>query len=77
MILVADAEDRIVATKDDDFVTTRLIQDLPRRLLLVSTGNISNTALEQLLTPLIPDIAREFQVNSFMEVGRAGLIVRG
>ncbi len=77
VIAVADVEDRIVVTKDDDFVTTHLIQDRPRRLLLVSTGNISNTALEQLLTPLIPDIAREFQVNSFIEVGRAGLIVRG
>ena len=77
VIAVADSDCRIVVTKDEDFVTTHLLRGQPARLLLVSTGNISNAALEQLLTPLIPDVAREFQVNSFIEVGRAGLTVRG
>jgi hypothetical protein len=46
-------------------------------LLLVATGNLSNHEFEALLIPLIPDIAHEFQVNSFLELGRAGIIVRG
>lgn len=42
---VADAENRIVVTKDDDFVYSFLVQGRPARLLLIGTGNISNTEL--------------------------------
>jgi predicted nuclease of predicted toxin-antitoxin system len=49
----------------------------PAKLLLVSTGNISNRDLEALVVPLIPDLVREFQANSFLELGRAGIVVRG
>jgi predicted nuclease of predicted toxin-antitoxin system len=46
-------------------------------LCLISTGNISNRDLEALFVPLIPDIVRDFQSNSFLEIGRAGIIIRG
>jgi hypothetical protein len=46
-------------------------------LLLISTGNISNRELEALVVPLIPDILREFQTHSFLELGRSGLVIRG
>ena len=29
------------------------------------------------MVPLIPDIVREFQTHSFLELGPAGLVVRG
>jgi len=45
-------------------------------LLLISTGNISNRDLEALLVPLIPDIVREFQMHSFLELGQVGSVVR-
>jgi predicted nuclease of predicted toxin-antitoxin system len=45
--------------------------------LLTSTGNISNRDLEALATPFIPGIVREFQAHSFLELGRAGTVVRG
>jgi len=74
VIEVADREQRVVVTKDADFVNTHTLRGQPAKLLLVSTGNISNQELE---VPLIPDLVREFQVNSFLELGRAGIIVRG
>jgi predicted nuclease of predicted toxin-antitoxin system len=74
---VADREQRAVVTKDSDFVDSHLIQGRPAKLLLVSTGNISNRDLESVVVPLIPDIVREFQAHSFLEVGRAGIVVRG
>ena len=40
----------IVVTKDADFVNTFTIQRVPYKLLLVSTGNITNAALETLVT---------------------------
>lgn len=74
---LADAEQRIVVTKDADFVDSHLLTGRPAKLLLVSTGNITNGLLEQLFTPLIPDLVREFTSNDFLELGRTGLIVRG
>lgn len=40
-------EQRVVVTKDADFVNSFLLAGVPFKLLLVSTGNISNKALEE------------------------------
>ncbi|MCY2995256.1 MAG: DUF5615 family PIN-like protein [Planctomycetota bacterium] len=77
VIKCADREQRTVVTKDADFVNSHLLQARPAKLLLVSTGNISNRDLEVLLVPLIPDIVREFQTHSFLELSREGIVVRG
>ena len=53
-----------------------MLHGRPAKLPLVSTGNISNNELEKLMVPLIPSIVREFQVNSFVELGRTGIVVR-
>ena len=73
----ADQEQRAVITKDADFVDSHVLRGRPAKLLLISTGNISNRDLETLMVPLIPAIVREFQTHSFLELGRAGIIVRG
>ncbi len=77
VIECAGREQRAVVTKDADFVNSHLLHARPAKLLLVSTGNISNRALEQLVEPLIQDLVREFQTHSFLELGREGIIVRG
>lgn len=74
---VADREHRVVVTKDADFVDSHLLLGRPAKLLLVSTGNITNRQLEALVVPLIPDIVREFGTNSFLEIGAAGIVIRG
>jgi predicted nuclease of predicted toxin-antitoxin system len=73
----ADQQQRVVVTKDADFVDSHLLHGRPAKLLLISTGNISNRDLEQLIMPLPPDILREFQTNAFLELDRSGLAVRG
>jgi predicted nuclease of predicted toxin-antitoxin system len=73
----ADREQRAVVTKDADFVNSHLLDTKPARLLLISTGNISNRELEQLVVPLIPDLVQEFKAHTFLELGRGGIIVRG
>lgn len=74
---VAAREQRVVVTKDADFVDSHVLRGRPATLLLISTGNISNRDLEALVVPLIPDIVREFQTHSFLELGQAGIVVRG
>jgi len=43
-------ENRIVITKDSDFVDSHYIKNVPPKLLLVSTGNIKNKELFNLFT---------------------------
>jgi predicted nuclease of predicted toxin-antitoxin system len=74
---VADREGRVVVTKDADFVDSHLLRGRPAKLLLVSTGNITNRELEALVVPLIPDLVREFGPQAFIELGRTGIVVRG
>jgi predicted nuclease of predicted toxin-antitoxin system len=77
LIEIADRDQRAVVTKDEDFVNAHLLSGKPAKLLLVSTGNIKNQELEQLMAPLIPTIVLEFQSHAFLELGRSGIIVRG
>jgi len=74
---VADLEQRVVVTKDADFVDSHLLRGRPAKLLLISTGNIGNRNLEALVAPLLRDIVREFQTHSFLELGEAGMAIRG
>lgn len=39
---VADAEQRVVITKDADFVDSHILHGRPPKLLLISTGNTAN-----------------------------------
>ena len=64
-------------SKDSDFVDSHTLYGRPAKRLLVSTGNLTNVELEALMVPLIPSIVREFQINSFLELGYGGIIVRG
>ena len=74
---LADREQRVVVTKDADFVDSHILQGRPSKLPLISTGNVGNRELESLLVPLIPDLVREFQAHSFVELGREGIAARG
>jgi predicted nuclease of predicted toxin-antitoxin system len=73
----ATQDERVLITKDGDFVDSHLLLSQPAKLLLVTTGNISNRALEHLIVPLIPRLAADFQNHSFLELGQSGVIIRG
>jgi predicted nuclease of predicted toxin-antitoxin system len=45
----ADGQDRIVVTKDSAFYHSHMILGLPKRLLLINTGNIKNRRLFDLI----------------------------
>lgn len=73
----ADADHRVVVTKDADFVNEHMLHGRPAKLLLISTGNATNRELETIFAPVIPSIVREFEVNAFIELSRTGLVIRG
>ena len=76
LVDIADREGRVVITKDSDFVQSLLITGRPQRLLLISTGNVSNKELERLVRVALPDICQALEQSRFVELGRAALMVR-
>jgi predicted nuclease of predicted toxin-antitoxin system len=57
----AEAESRIIITKDSDFIQFRVIMGAPDRLLMVTTGNIINKDLIALFERNFPMIKRFFE----------------
>ena len=72
---ISEQEQRIVVTKDADFVNTFTLYRRPYKLLLVSTGNIRNAELEQLFLQSMPQIAQAFEDYNFVELGRTTFII--
>lgn len=69
------AEEFVVITKDGDFVISFRLKCEPYKLLLVSTGNISNADLEALFLRNLPQIIQAFDQHSFVELDRTRLII--
>ena len=63
---------RIVSPTTSFFVFGR-----PRKLLLISTGNIHNQDLETLLIGNLRSITEFLTTNNFVELGRTSIIVHG
>ena len=75
IITLADQEDRVVVTKDNDFVQSFLVNDQPYRLLLIATGNISNVELEQRIAANLDKIIQAFEQYRFVELGQKVLVI--
>jgi len=65
---LADREDRIVISKDADFVNSHILFGSPRRLLLVSTGNMGNHALFCLFDHHLSRLVDAFAEAFFVEL---------
>ena len=72
---LADAEDLIVVSKDDDFVTSHLLRGTPKRVLLISTGNISNPELIQIMSENLYSLEKALAEGVFVEMTRTSLVV--
>ena len=73
--LLADADDRVVVTKDGDFRASHLVSGSPRRLLLVATGNTPNDALLGLVVTHLPAIVAALDEVRFVELGPTQLVI--
>lgn len=71
----ADAEDRVVVTKDSDFRDGHLLRSTPRRLLIVATGNISNDDLLALFSEHLDAIVAALHDAGFVELRPDQLVV--
>lgn len=72
---LADDQGRVVVTKDRDFRDGHLLTGSPRRLLVVTTGNITNTALLALFATHLEAITAALEEADYIELGPDALVV--
>lgn len=73
----ADAEGRVVVTKDSDFRHSHAVSASPAKLLLIATSNIRNDELFGLIEARLNDIVAAFRASTFVELHRDVLVIHG
>lgn len=68
-------DERIVITKDSDFVDSFLAIQQPYKLLLISTGNIKNSELEDLFATNLTMLIELLSQYSYVELSHDAVIV--
>lgn len=74
---LANAERRIVISKDKDFHDSHFLQKEPAQLLFISTGNIDNLAPLALFKANWGEIEDKFQLFDLLELTNTQLIAHG
>jgi predicted nuclease of predicted toxin-antitoxin system len=67
-------QNRILIRKDSDFLTSYLVNDSPKKLILVSTGNISNRDLIKIFEENIDLIVQMLNRSNLIEINVANII---
>jgi predicted nuclease of predicted toxin-antitoxin system len=72
---LADADDWVMITKDRDFEISHALRRTPRRLLLVTTGNITNSDLIGLFEGFLAIVEQELSSADYVELSADAVIV--
>jgi predicted nuclease of predicted toxin-antitoxin system len=72
---IADSSDRVVVTKDSDFVNAQATSGSPRKILVVATGNIRNDRLVAIARDHHHEVVRALERNARVALTARGLIV--
>ncbi|MFN8699723.1 MAG: DUF5615 family PIN-like protein [Flavobacteriales bacterium] len=70
IIHIAINEQRIVITKDNDFLESFLLNSQPEKLIIVRTGNISNSSLLKLFDDNLDVIKLMISRSNLIEITR-------
>lgn len=71
---IAEKENRIVISKDRDFLDAHILKNEPQKLILVKTGNSSNEDLMKIFDINLPVILELITNNNLVEIGRQEII---
>jgi len=71
---IAKSEDRIVITKDSDFIDSFILKSIPQKLLLITTGNIKNQQLFYLLEQNWDKIIKMFKTYNLVEMNNTSIV---
>jgi predicted nuclease of predicted toxin-antitoxin system len=67
-------QNRIVITKDSDFLDSHIIQGIPGKPLFVTTGNIINKDLLKLIEKYFEKVVQLFDIYDLIEINNNEII---
>lgn len=67
-------EQRIVVTKDKEFLESYILQGIPWKLLLVSTGNVGNLELFEMFDSRITQLKTLFKKHYVVELNKQMIV---
>lgn len=67
-------ENRIVITKDNDFLDSYLLKAEPRKLVMIKTGNIPNPELIEIFRKNLTKIISMLSRSNLIEINRTEII---
>ena len=70
-------EQRVVISKDLDFIESLLISNKPYKLIYISTGNITNRRLLEIFSQNIEQIVEYIEDNRLIEITNDSIVVKG
>ncbi len=70
-------QNRIVITKDNDFVESFLVKSEPHKLILIRTGNIPNKELLQIFDDNLGLIQELLSRSNLLEISRTEIVEHG
>jgi predicted nuclease of predicted toxin-antitoxin system len=71
---LAKEQQRIIISKDKDFLDSHLIKRIPEKIIIVRTGNISNQVLLELFRVNISSIIQMLERSSLIEINQLEII---
>lgn len=71
---ISVTQDRIVITKDSDFLDSHIILQVPAKLLLVTTGNITNKELINLFDKYFDTTIQLFEIYDIIELNNDQIV---
>ncbi|KAF0234585.1 MAG: hypothetical protein FD181_3652 [Prolixibacteraceae bacterium] len=74
IILKAISENRVIITKDNDFLDSYLLKAEPRKLVMVKTGNIPNPLLIEIFRRNLTKIISMLSRSNLIEINRTEII---
>lgn len=77
IIKFADSQNFTVVTKDADFYHAHMALGKPKKLLLITTGNLKNKQLFDLIRNNVSTIKMALAKSSFVELSNKGIIEHG
>jgi predicted nuclease of predicted toxin-antitoxin system len=75
IIEIADQQQRVVITKDADFVDAFHLRKQPQKLLLVTTGNLNNKKLLLLFSENLEKICAALSESNFIELSTNNVVL--
>ncbi len=75
IISLSLTQERVVITKDSDFLDSFLVNNQPEKLVLIKTGNIDNSTLLNILELHLEKMLNELLHHSLIEINQKEMII--